>query len=147
MAGFNFATPVAEHDSMTMTLVGLGQRKVLNLNVGFRGASSVTAAPASSLNRRQLLISPNCTDRPLDQHSGGSTPPNVASNRGRRCGGRTGIYASSGAKWASRCKCLSGALPAKGSTAWVSGNLAVGFQPAGASHGSPKQKVKIERPV
>ena len=42
---------------MTMTLVGLGQRKVLNVNVGFRRASSVTAAPASSLQEsvaRQL---------------------------------------------------------------------------------------------
>jgi hypothetical protein len=34
---------------MVMTVVGLGQRKVLNVTVGFRGASSVTAAPASSL--------------------------------------------------------------------------------------------------
>jgi hypothetical protein len=74
-------------------LVGLDQRRVLNVKVGFRVVSSLTAAPASSLSRAPLLISPKGNDCPLDRHSCNSTTPNVASRR---------------AKWAYRCKCLSG---------------------------------------
>jgi hypothetical protein len=73
-----------------------------------------------SLNLPQLLISPNSNDRPLDRHSCHSTPPNVASsgakwayrreclsgnvasNRGRRYGRRTGNVTS---KISQMCMC------------------------------------------
>jgi hypothetical protein len=46
----NIATPVAEPESKAMTVVGMGQRRFLNVNVGFRGASSVRSGRANLNN-------------------------------------------------------------------------------------------------